>query len=81
MHRDTYRGFASSTIIFAFRKLESFIAIECGKTIKFLDKSQMQSIYTTLLNCRTNLEPELVVTLFKFIRAGFGLTDVDIGEI
>ena len=55
MHRDTYKALSTSMMIFAFRKLESFISIECGKKIKFIDRHQMQSIYITLLNCRINM--------------------------
>ena len=58
LKRNTYKSLSSSVIILAFRKLESFIANECGKTIKFLDRWQMSSLRTPLLNCRTNLEPE-----------------------
>jgi len=76
MNKNDYRTLANSVIILAFRKLESFIEIECNKTIKHIDKAQMESIDTTLLNCRINLEPELVTTFMKFVKAGYGLTDV-----
>lgn len=41
----------------------------------------MRSICTTMLNCRTNMEPEQMDTLFKYIKAAYGLGDVRIGEI
>ena len=81
MQRNTYKTLAGSVIILAFRKLESFIANECSKTIKFLDRWQMRAICTNLLNCRVNMEPELITTLFKFIKAGYGFGDIAIGEI
>lgn len=79
MHRNTYKTLASSVIILAYRKLESFIANECGKTIKMLDRWQMRALCTPMLNCRTCMEPELTNTLFKFIRASYGIGNVRIG--
>ena len=57
MHRNTYKTLASSVIILAYRKLESFIANECGKSIKCLDRWQMRALCTPMLNCRTCMEP------------------------
>lgn len=55
LHRNTYKTLSGSVIILAFRKLESFMANELGKTIKFLDRWQMRSICTVMLNCRTTM--------------------------
>ena len=81
LHRNTYKTLSGSVIILAYRNLESFIANDCGKMIKYLDRWQMRSICTPMLNCRTTMENEQMQTLFKFIQASFGLRDVIVGEI
>jgi hypothetical protein len=57
LQRNTYKTLSGSVAILAFRKLESFIANDCSKTIKYLDRWQMRSICTAILNCRQTLEP------------------------
>ena len=55
----------------AYRKLEDFLIEECKREIKPLNREEVRTLHTTLLNCRTNFEDEECLTFLKFIKLAF----------
>ena len=54
IERSRYKTLASTVATDAYRKLEDFLIRECHRSIKQLNREEIRSIVTVLLNCRRN---------------------------
>lgn len=54
IERTRYKTLASTVATDAYRKLEEFLIRECHRGIRQLNREEIRSIVTVLLNCRRN---------------------------
>ena len=54
--RNRYKSIVTCVVNEAYRRLEDFLIEECKRDIKPLNREEIRTLYTTLLNCRTNFE-------------------------